>query len=176
MTTDAGLKHDLIAHMILHGAFDVKVADARAESEHLEEKRHPLTIWPECRSIIVASVPMAPQANNTYIEAIRPTPIDRKLGPTPDFIFDGRYAQIRISALLQNHVAVHPIEFARSLGVKLRNTSAVQCKLWAALAGIGVYGQFGVIVHPVLGTRHNLGVSLTTDQRPEGVWFPAQMR
>lgn len=165
-----GFKQDLIEHMILHGAFDVKVADARVECEHFEEKRHPLTIWPQCRSVIVASVPMAARANNTYIGAIRPTPVDRKLGPVPGFIFDGRYAQIRISTLLQDHVAVHAIEFARSRGVELRKSDEVQCKVWACLSGLGVYGQLGVIVHPLLGTRHNLGVFLTNAElKPDPV-------
>lgn len=50
---DVELKRQLIDRMMEVGAYDVKIADPRQGFEYVTElERHPLSLMPECQSVI----------------------------------------------------------------------------------------------------------------------------
>lgn len=164
----AALKEQLISRLKQAGAFDVRVADPRRGFEHTLPKQHPLELWPDCKSIVVFAVAMAPEANNTYAGPRAPWPGERNLGPVPRDIESDDFAFDRLSRLFTASATLKGTIVLNNAGhqVKFVNPLALQVKLCAYEAGLGVYGRNGLILHPLIGTRLNIGTILTDAELP----------
>ncbi len=162
------LKVQLINRLKQSGAYDVRIADPRNGFEHALPGQHPLELWPGCRSIIVYAVAMSPEANNTYAGPRAPWHGERNLGPIPTNIESDDFALDRLSRLFTASVTLKGTILLSGLGhqVKFVNPLAIQAKLCAFEAGLGVYGRSGLILHPELGTRLNIGLILTDAELP----------
>ena len=156
------LKAALVDRLKQVGAYEVRVADPHRGFEHAQEGKHPLDFYPDCKSVVVYAVPMAPEMNNTYIGPYSLWDGERNLGPVPDNLISSEYALDRISRLFMASVTLKGMIYLQSQGYDARYASIqIHLKLCAYEAGIGVYGRSGVILHPELGNRMNLGALLT---------------
>ena len=162
------LKQVLVWGLRQAGAYDARVADPRQGFEHALPGRHPLELWPACRSVIVYGVAMSTRAMHTYVGPLSPS-------DDPDtmrFAHSERFGLVRLGylflsgiamwggALLEQHGYCMSATFSGAPGM-LRPRNPVQCKLCAYEAGLGVYGRSGLILHPELGSRMAIGVILT---------------
>ncbi len=93
------LKQELVDHLIYNGAFDVRVADPSRRFEHGIPKRHPLKIWPDCRSIVVFVMARPAELNNTYSGPLRPKAEPVGIGMIPHYMIDENYALDRMCDL-----------------------------------------------------------------------------
>jgi epoxyqueuosine reductase len=145
------------------GAYDVRVADPRTGFEHAIPGRHPLQIYPDCRSVVVFAVPRPVWANNTGI-SIHTSDADtanpERLPLVNRLLYTPGRKTVSLSSLLLERVWFAGSDLLRREGFDVVN-GYVQEKLCAFEAGIGVYGRSGVILHPELGNRFVPGVFLT---------------
>jgi epoxyqueuosine reductase QueG len=177
------VRSQLVEVMMCNGAFDVRVADPRNRFELAPEGRHPLTLMPECRSVVVFVVPRPPMIHFWNVGWLQSQP--REGGWLQDTLLDqssaATYCVYAAALLLLNHVSLFAISFLTSLGHRALDgqitgswmTEMAPAKLCAYEAGIGVYGRSGLILHPTLGNRIVIGVILTdaeleADGRLEG--------
>jgi epoxyqueuosine reductase len=164
----ADLKQRLIARLAQVGAYAVGVADPQVGYEHALPNRHPLDVWPDCRSVIVYAVATSPQSNNTYIGPLSPCTGDRALGPVPSDMASPDHAADRLCRLFLNAIGYWGADVLLEAGARI-SLRKPQLKLSAYEAGVGVYGKSGLILHPVLGSRIRLGCLLTDALlEPEG--------
>ena len=161
-------KEELVARLKTLGAYDVRVADPHKGFEHSIPERHPLAIFPKCRSVVVFIVPKPAWVNNTSLGVYTknenpPLPhsvpgvlrlVDsthHQIASLRDYIFD------RVWYGGAYFINRHGYHVADSYNRELRP----QEKLCAYEAGLGVYGRSGMILHPELGNRISPGVLLT---------------
>lgn len=174
------LKQAFIQHLKQAGAYDARVADPRQGFEYALPGRHPLELWPECRSVIVYGVTMSTRSKYTYVGPLSPSsdPITMRFG------YSDRFGLERLAYLFVSGIAMWGGAFLEEHGYRMsaahsgapgmeRPTDAVQCKLCAYEAGLGVYGRSGIIIHPELGNRMAIGVifsdaPLPPDSKLEG--------
>lgn len=156
----SGLKKDLKDRLRQAGAYDVGIADPSVGYENAQEGRHPLELWDRCRSVVVFAVACPPRANNTYLGPLAPWEGNRNIGPAPQYILSGDYAMTRLSILFLSSVAMKGMALLSARGFEVSFLTP-QLKLSAYEAGLGVYGRSGVIIHPILGNRMNLGAIMT---------------
>jgi len=157
---DNTVKSEFAAWLKNAGAFDVRVADPYQGFDRIPEEARPLSLYPECKSVIVFAVAMSPECNNTYIGPFAPGELPRNLGPVPDDIVSNEYAMNRLARLFLSSVILRGMLWLNHFGhaVSFRNPPL---KISAFESGLGVYGRSGLILHPLLGNRMSLGVILT---------------
>lgn len=157
------LKERLIDRLKQVGAFDIRIADPRIGFEHSLPERHPLELWPECRSIIVFAVATPPEGNNTYMGPLSQWAGERNIGPVPDGFLSEDFAVDRLCRLFIAAVTLRGVDVIMNAGHEVRfwPSFRLQLKLCAFEAGIGVYGRQGIIIHPRLGSRLRLGAIAT---------------
>lgn len=155
------LKLRLVDRLRQVGAFDVKVSDPAVGWDHALPGMHPLTLWPQCKSVVVFGVAMSPRINNTYLGPYAPFPQkNRMVGPVPNSIQSEVHAMDRLSRVFVASVTLKGIEAISENGHQV-SFRLPQAKLAAAESGLGVYGKSGVIINPKLGNRMNIGVIMT---------------
>ncbi len=154
------IKTELISWMKKAGAFDVRIADPSQGFDRVPEEAKPLSLWPECRSVVVFAVATSPDCNNTYLGPIAPGESSRNLGPVPENLQSEDYAMNRLSRLFLSPVTLNGMLWLTHFdhAVSFRSPPS---KMAAYESGLGVYGRSGLILHPVLGNRMSLGVILT---------------
>jgi epoxyqueuosine reductase QueG len=160
-------KTELVNHLKQAGAYDVRVADPRRGFEHAEPGRHPLELWPACRSVVVFAVAMSPQCELTYVGPHSPTTDARTMRFNPSF----DHAVERLAHLFVATIAFwgasllqeqgHRVSLSASGLPGLLSEPTTPSKLCAYEAGLGVYGRSGLILHPELGNRLSIGTLLT---------------
>lgn len=164
------LKDELIAEMKRVGAYDVGIADPWRGFEYAPEGRHPLTIMPECKSVVAFVVPRADIPNCFYLGVRRSEPQMPDLWTTfLDADTPSMYIGHRVAFLFTAYVILKAITFLSERGHKVvercdKTGPGIQQlpeKLCAYEAGLGVYGRSGLILHPHLGNRIVIGVLLT---------------
>ncbi|MDP2920272.1 MAG: hypothetical protein Q8O43_08660, partial [Dehalococcoidia bacterium] len=155
------LKQRLSNRLRQIGALEVRISDPHIGWEHALPGQHPLTLWPQCKSIIVFAVAMSPAINNTYLGPYAPWQAkNRNLGPVPTYIQSEEHALDRMSRIFVANITLKGMFALAGEGVGI-GFALPQVKLAAAEAGLGVYGKSGVIINPVLGNRMNIGVIMT---------------
>lgn len=159
------IKAGLIQRLKQVGAYDVRVADPHAGYEHALPGRHPLQLWPECHAVVVFGVAMSARTNNLYLGPYSEWQGDRDVGPVPQDMQSDQHGMDRLSRLFTASVTLKGMTYlaAQGCGVSFLQP---QLKLSAYEAGLGVYGRAGVILHPVLGNRMNLGLIMTDAALP----------
>lgn len=155
------LKTKLNGRLLQAGAYEVRIADPGVGFEKAMPHKHPMDIWPACRSIVVFAVARPPKGNNTYIGPYAPWNSDRSLGPIPPQIVSCEFAMMRLSVLIADSITLKGISILQEKGFSSKVSSNLQNKLCAYEAGIGIYGRSGLILHPKLGNRMFLGVIMT---------------
>ena len=168
-------KEELASFLMDMGAYEVRVADPCRGFEHAVPERHPLALFPDCRSVVVFIVPRTAWANNTAVAVKDPGPY----GATPDrlplahrLFHASGWTTVSVIELLRERIWFAGSNLLRACGCRV-GEGYVQEKLCAYEAGMGVYGRSGLIIHPELGNRFSPGVLLTdaafeSDQRIEG--------
>ena len=169
------LKEQLILRMLEVGAYDVKIADPRRGFEYVTEpERHPLSLMPDCRSVITFAIPRSGLLDLWYIGHKRSTP------QKPDYWTERQvseddapyYIVYRLFTLITSFVMLKAIAFLHRKGYQAIEKHEKEdeplplAKLCAYEAGLGVYGKSGLILHPELGNRIGLGVLLTDAELP----------
>ncbi len=154
------VKNELIQLLRCAGAFDAGIASPFKGYENAVEGYAPSQIWPECRSIVVFAVAMNPCSNNTYIGPMAPHQGQRPLGPVPKTLQSDKYAMNRLARQMTAPVTLTAMAFLEERGFRT-TLRMIQGKLSGYLAGLGVYGKSGLLLHPVLGNRMCLGVVMT---------------
>jgi epoxyqueuosine reductase QueG len=154
------LKQDLVDRLKQVGAFDVRVADPKIGFEHALPGKHPLELWPGCRSVIVIAVARSPKANNIYFGPYAPWSGERQSGPLPRYFQSDKHAMVRLSNMFSAFVRLEAITFLLARGYNI-STLQPQSKLSAVEAGISVYGRSGITINPVLGNRMVLATIMT---------------
>ncbi len=160
--SDDDLKKGLIEAMKAKGAYDVRIADPHGFKQALPVPNPfkvgpPLTIWPECRSVVVVIVPYPPVLDNHL-------PVEQREAQLKNgsagLAADGASAVFNVYHPLSVRVMSQALPAgARFLGLHgfKAMTSAgglqVQGKLAAYESGLGVYGRSGLILHRELGNR-----------------------
>jgi epoxyqueuosine reductase len=160
------LKDELVACLKGAGAYDVRVADPSVGFEHAQEGWRPCELIPECRSVVVFAVAMSPKTNNT---CIGPKSAPGKQGGggravEPAAVKPSGYDVSRLSLLFHARVMLAGLNFLHDRRVATHQGGPA--KLCAYEAGVGRYGRSGLILHPELGNRMNLGVILTDAEMP----------
>jgi epoxyqueuosine reductase QueG len=162
------LKKEIIEKLRQTGAFDARIADPYSGFEHGLTERHPLTLWPECKSVIVFAVAMSTRTNNIYAGPLAPWEGERNLGPVPRDVQSHDYAMDRLSRLFLASITLRAVTFLSQKGFRFALPN-VQAKMCAFEAGLGVYGRSGLILHPRLGNRMSIGTILTDAEiEPDG--------
>jgi len=153
-------KSELITWMKRAGAFDVRVADPTRGFDRVPDEVKPLSLWPQCRSVVVFAVAMSPDCNNIFLGPIAPLASSRNLGPVPENIQSEEYALNRLARLFLSSITLKGMLWLTHYdhAVSFRTTPL---KVAACESGLGVYGRSGLILHPILGNRMSLGVILT---------------
>lgn len=161
-------KAELIAFIKEHGAYDVRVADPRKGFEHALPGRHPLTILPSCRSVVVFAMPCPVWVNNTvlglYVQG--GSTIKRsELGPQRDAAYSPQHNLRLMKGVIYGHTWYASAYYLNQRGYKvadfMNRAARPQDKLCAYEAGLGIYGRSGLLLHPQLGNRFAPGVLLT---------------
>ena len=162
-----GLKTRLKEHLKQAGAYDARIADPHRGFEHAEEGRHPLDLWPACRSVVVFAVAMSSRAELTYVGPYSPSADSTTMRFKSSF----DYALERLAHLFVATIASWGTAFLQENGWNvalsvsglpgLLSEAKTQSKLCAYESGLGVYGRSGLILHPELGNRMSIGVLLT---------------
>jgi len=145
------------------GAWDVRVADPHTGFEHAEPERHPLYIFPNCRSVVVFIVPRPVWSNNTAISLVistEDTTDPSRLSLSNRLFYTPGHRTIAICDLLRDRVWFAGSDLLRQYGFEVREGS-IQEKLCCVEAGLSVYGRSGVTLHPELGNRFIPGVFLS---------------
>jgi len=149
------------------GAFDVRIACPSKGFDRVPEEEMPLSIWPECRSVVVFAVAMSPDCNNIFIGPRAPGDARRNLGPVPESIQSEEYAIDRLARLFIASVTLKCIQYLTHFGNSV-SYKVPPLKPSAQASGLGVYGRSGLILNPVLGNRMCLGAVLTdADMEPD---------
>lgn len=154
------LKKSLKDRLRQAGAYDVGIADPSVGYEHAQKGRHPQELWERCRSVVVFVVACPPRANNTYLGPLAPWEGYRNIGPAPQYILSDDFAMTRLSILFLSSIAMKGMAFLSSKGFEVSFLTP-QLKLSAYESGLGMYGRSGLIIHPILGNRMNLGAIMT---------------
>jgi ferredoxin len=164
------LKAELIAEMKRVGAYDVGIADPHQGFGHAPEGRHPLTLMPECRSVVTFVVPRAAIPNCFFLGVRRAEPQApdewTKYLDTEDA---SMYIGYRVAFLFTAYVILKATTFLSEWGYRVMERCdktrpgqpQLPEKLCAYEAGLGVYGRSGLILHPQLGNRIVIGAFLT---------------
>ena len=154
------IKSEFIGWMKKAGAFDVRIADPSQGFDRTPEEAKPLSLWPQCRSVVVFAVTMSPDCNNTFLGPFAPGESPRNLGPVPENIQSEDYALNRLARLFLSSVTLKGMLWLTHYdhAVSFRSPPL---KIAAYESGLGVYGRSGLILHPILGNRMTLGVILT---------------
>ena len=164
------LKEGLVNRMLEVGAYDVKIADPSKGFDYVTElERHPLSLMPECKSVISFIIPRSGLLDLWYLGHRRPKPqlpdywtrrqIDKDNAPI--------YIVYRVFTLITSFIMLKAINFLNQQGFNAiekheKEDSPLPLeKLYAYEAGIGVYGKSGLILHPELGNRIGIGSILT---------------
>jgi hypothetical protein len=72
---DIELKTQLVERMMEVGAYDAKIADPRQGFEYVtDQERHPLSLMPECQSVIAFAIPRSGLLDLWYIGHRRSRP------------------------------------------------------------------------------------------------------
>lgn len=142
------------------GAFDAGIASPFEGYGKAVEGCRPLELWPRCRSVVVYAVAMTPWSNNTFVGPLAPGSGPRPLGPVPSSVCSERFAMNRLARQITAPVTLAALAFLEEAGHST-SLKGVQCKLSGWLAGLGVYGKSGLLIHPVLGNRMCLGAIMT---------------
>ena len=156
-------KTDLTGYLRSLGAYQVRVADPHRGFEHSLPGRHPLELFPECRSVVVFIVPRTVWSNNTAL-AVKNNdsagsdqeglPLSHRLFCVPG------WTAVSMHLLLLERIWYAGSYLLTSCGFRVGD-GYVQEKLCAVEAGLGVYGRSGQVLHPELGNRFSPGVLLT---------------
>lgn len=154
------MKSELIQLLRCAGAFDAGIASPFKGYENAVEGYAPSQVWPECRSIVVFAVAMSPETNNTYTGPVAPCEGERHLGPVPLTLQSRHFAMNRLARQITAPVTLTAMAFLEQHGYKTTH-KMIQGKLSGHLAGLGVYGKSGLLLHPVLGNRMCLGIVMT---------------
>jgi ferredoxin len=172
---DVELKRQLIDRMMEVGAYDVKIADPRQGFEYVTElERHPLSLMPECQSVITFVIPRSRLLDLWYIGHRRSNPQE------PDYWTERQVSEeeapffvvYRLFTLITSFVMLKAIAFLHRRGYHAIEKHEKEdwplplAKLCAYEAGLGVYGKSGLILHPELGNRIGIGVVLTDAELP----------
>lgn len=154
------MKKQLKKHLKNAGAFDVGIASPFSGYEKAEKGYSPLEVWPSCKSVIVFAVAMTPYSNNTYIGSKAPNEGESPLGPVPRLLQSNEFAMNRLSRQITAPVTLTALAFLEHYNC-ITSLKTIQCKLSGYLAGLGVYGKSGLLIHPVLGNRMSLTAIMT---------------
>lgn len=154
------IKTGLVARMKQVGAFDVRIADPAKGFDKMPPNVRPLSLWPECKSVVVFAVAMSPGCNNIYLGTRAPGEAFRDVGPVPVDIQCNDFAMDRLSRLFVASITHKGMLYLANHGCGVSFKSP-PLKMSAYESGIGVYGRSGLILHPVLGNRMSLGAILT---------------
>lgn len=155
------MKQELKAFLKSAGAFDVGIVSPQNKGyERAEDGYKPLQTWPECKSIVVFAVAMPPRSNNTYTGPISPHEGDVPLGPVPRKLQSSKYSLNRQIRQIAAPITLAALRYFEHYDKKT-SLKPVQCKVSGCLAGLGVYGKSGLLIHPVLGNRMTLGLVMT---------------
>ena len=172
---DAELKETLVGRLKQVGAYAVGVADPHQGYEHALPGKHPLTLWPDCQSVIIFAIACSPEMNNTYLGPYAPWSGPRNVGPVPDDLASDLYAMDRLVRLVTASVTLKGVALLQGRGYEVKFTAGPgtfgvpllpQLTLSAYEAGLGVYGRSGVILNPELGNRMRLGGLMTDATLP----------
>lgn len=158
------LKNELINLLKKSGAYDVRIADPHVGFEHSIKGRHPLTIWPECKSVIVIINAKSADFNNTYVGNKCSHDENRRLSPATTEVdaMSKDYSMIRLANLFKDYLSLKCVNYLNEHGCKWKiEYPRTQDKLCAYEAGIGIYGRSGLILHPELGNRFAITVVYT---------------
>ena len=156
------LKQDLVTTMLDAGAYDVRIADPRKGFEHAHPDRHPRTLMPACRSVVVFALATSPEMNNTYVGSYSPNRQGNRMrGPLPSECRSDTHAMNRLSRLFQDMLYFVGSSFLYERGFQYQCLGGIQMKVAAHEAGIGTWGKAGFILHPELGNRISLGAIMT---------------
>jgi epoxyqueuosine reductase QueG len=158
------MKQELVGRMKGFGAYDVRVADPARGFEHGLPERHPLKLWPGCRSVIVVVTPNAPDFS--YIPEDKRNPQDIRRIATDVSPNNTRiYTINRLVPPVMGKALPAGGRFLMRRGFRVKDGAGpkagrprgekeqLQYKMCAYEAGIGVYGRSGFIMHPELGNR-----------------------
>jgi ferredoxin len=167
------MKEEVVRRMKEFGAYDVRIADPTRGFEHGLPERHPMKIWPECRSVLSVIVPNPPDKtfvpeNERNEEDIRRIANNVAPGNTRIYTINRRVPPLMSRALPAGGRFLMQRGFRVETGTGPKKKSSggkkeeLQYKLCAYEAGIGVYGRSGFIVHPELGNRMCI-LALMTD-------------
>jgi epoxyqueuosine reductase QueG len=157
-------KEELASFLLDMGAYEVRIADPHQGFEHALPQRHPLALFPDCRSVVVFIVPRPGWANNTAIAVKDNGNVEEHPDhlPLADRLFHAPgWTAVSVTELLRQRIWLAGSNLLLAHGHQV-GQGYVQEKLCAHEAGIGVYGRSGLILHPVLGNRISPGV-LQTD-------------
>jgi epoxyqueuosine reductase QueG len=163
------LKQGLVNRLRQVGAYDVGIADPNVGFEYAVERKHPLDLWKQSRSVVVFALACSSKTDHTYAGTYAPWKGNRNIGPVPQHIQSDDYGLNRLVRLFIESVTLKGMAFLQASGCNV-SFSKLQLKLSAFEAGLGVYGRSGLIIHPVLGNRLRFGGILTDAVlEPDGV-------
>lgn len=154
------IKPALVNRLRQVGAFDVRIADPGKGFDKAPEEARPLSLFPECRSVVVFALAMSPSCNNIYLGPRSLGEPSRNVGPVPNDIEREDFAMDRLSRLFVASITHKGMMFLANKGYSV-SFQRSPLKLSAYESGLGIYGRSGLILHPVLGNRMSLGVILT---------------
>ena len=161
------LKTRLKEHLKQAGAYDARSADPHRGFEYAEDGRHPLDLWPACRSVVVFAVAMSSRTELTYVGPYSPS-VD---ATTMRFERSYECALERLAHLFVATIAFWGAALLQENGYEVALSASglpgllsgplTPSKLCAYESGLGVYGRSGLILHPELGNRMSIGILLT---------------
>ena len=156
------VKDEIVNLLLGTGAYDVRIADPRTGFEYSDKEKHPLSLMPECNSIIVFAVAMSPEMNNTYLGTYSPKRKHKLwLGPLPSYCESETHVMRRLNGLFLDSLNLRCSLFLYENGYRFNCHSGIQQKVAAYESGMGTWGKGGFILHPEFGNRISLGTVLT---------------
>jgi len=154
------IKSEFVNWMKNVGAFDVRIAHPSHGFDRIPEEAKPLSLWPQCRSVVVIAIAMSPECNNIFLGPFAPGESPRYVGPVPENIQSEKYAMNRLARLFLSSIILKGMLWLTHYDHAISFKSP-PLKTAAYESGMGVYGRSGLILHPILGNRMTLGVILT---------------
>lgn len=166
--SDHELKKEVNETLLSAGAWEAAVvAPDHQEFQRVVENRHPLSIWPECKSIIVFAIASPAWVNNVYLgPRRRQMDAETRLSQYAPGVFSENHALRRLTDLVGMPVFQAGLDFLRNQGIQSRRGAFIPLKIAAVASGLTVYGRSGITVHPELGSRLTLGAILTEADLP----------
>ncbi|MCP4179677.1 MAG: epoxyqueuosine reductase [bacterium] len=159
------IKTTLVNRLKQVGAFDVRIANPEVGFDKVPKQSQPLSLYPECKSVVVFALAMPPSCNNIYLGPRSPGKPFRNLGPVPNDIQSGDFAMDRLSRLFVTNITHKGMMLLTNNGYSV-SFHRSPFKISAYESGLGIYGRSGLILHPILGNRMSLGVILTNAPMP----------